>query len=149
MNEWLILLWIFAAAIVACAVIALVAHAAALAEGIYLDTRAAYRRHRRRALAARLERRVARGEREIARELVTPPRDPGPASAVVELHFIASVAEMSRFSQLASQRRPLRVVVGEGGDFPNGFWVVSSRTNDGARMALLLGRADAAVSSDA
>lgn len=69
MNEWLILLWIFAAAIVAGAVIALVASAAAIAEGVFLDTRAAYRRRRRCARRARLERRVSRGERAVVRDL--------------------------------------------------------------------------------
>ncbi|MGN7703492.1 hypothetical protein [Cellulosimicrobium sp. 22601] len=65
-NEFLWLLWIFAASIVAGAVIVLVAYASGIAAAVFAEARASHRARRRRVWARR---QVRRGERAVAREL--------------------------------------------------------------------------------
>ncbi|WP_454728804.1 hypothetical protein [Cellulosimicrobium protaetiae] len=66
-NEFLWLLWIFAAAIVAGAVIVLVAYASGIAVAVFAEARASHRARRRR--RAWVRRQVRRGERAVVREL--------------------------------------------------------------------------------
>jgi len=89
MSEFMWLLWIFAAAVVAGAVIALVAYGAGIALGVFVETYHAHRvRHRR----AWVRRAIERGERAVVRELAVsrsapqrlsalPPLPTGPALA--------------------------------------------------------------------
>lgn len=65
-NEFLWLLWIFAAAIVAGAVIVLVAHASGIVVAVFAEARASHRVRRRRAW---VRRQIRRGERQVTREL--------------------------------------------------------------------------------
>ncbi|MDF2805438.1 MAG: hypothetical protein K0S43_384 [Cellulosimicrobium sp.] len=82
MSEFMWLLWIFAAALVAGAVITLVAYGAGIAAGVFVETYHAHRvRHRR----AWVRRAIERGERAVVRELAAPRPGPQRLSALPPL----------------------------------------------------------------
>ena len=69
MSEFMWLLWIFAAAIVAGAVITLVAYGAGIAAGVFVET---YHAQRVRCRRAWVRSAIERGERAVVRELDAP-----------------------------------------------------------------------------
>lgn len=89
MSEFMWLLWIFAAAVVAGAVITLVAYGAGIAAGVFVETYHAHRvRHRR----AWVRRAIEHEERAVVRELAAPRSAPQRLSALPPLPTGAALA---------------------------------------------------------